>query len=232
MSPVSPINSVPGLIRLIFSTDGSGFSIKQVQKKLSKTYYKPPNLYFARIPYYRVPNLPLLVGFAESHMIEKCVLNQLGETLTVVLEWFVKFPIQRETDNSYPLYTALLSDWRVSDSSPLAYLRERTCELDIGAFLHCKELEDLLRAFGLWQGWSINLAWGPLWKYRVQRRAVYQGRPLADCFQSVLAPKATPRYAYYYPTQAYTFSRSCLCSSGVSSTAFLSVGPVANENQS
>ena len=41
--------------------------------------------------------------------------------------------------NSYPLYTALLSDWRVSDSSPLAYLRERTCELDIGAFLHCKE---------------------------------------------------------------------------------------------
>ena len=33
----------------------------------------------------------------------------------------------------------LLSDWRVSDSLPLAYLRERTCELDIGAFLHCKD---------------------------------------------------------------------------------------------
>jgi len=41
--------------------------------------------------------------------------------------------------SSYPLYTALLWDWRVSDSSPLAYLRERTCELDIGAFLHGKD---------------------------------------------------------------------------------------------
>ena len=37
----------------------------------------------------------------------------------------------------------------MSDSSPLAYFRERTSELDIGAFLHCKEFEDLLRAFGL-----------------------------------------------------------------------------------
>jgi len=27
----------------------------------------------------------------------------------------------------------------VSDSSPLAYLREHTCEVDIGAFLHCKD---------------------------------------------------------------------------------------------
>jgi len=27
----------------------------------------------------------------------------------------------------------------VSDSSPLVYLRERTCELDIGVFLHCKD---------------------------------------------------------------------------------------------
>jgi len=33
----------------------------------------------------------------------------------------------------------LLSDWRVSDSSSLAYLRERTWELDIGAFLYCKD---------------------------------------------------------------------------------------------
>jgi len=41
----------------------------------------------------------------------------------------------------YPLYTALLSDWRVSDSSHLAHLRERTCELDIGTFLHCKDAE-------------------------------------------------------------------------------------------
>ena len=37
-----------------------------------------------------------------------------------------------------PLYIALLSDWRVSDSSPLVYLRERTCGLDIGAF-YCKD---------------------------------------------------------------------------------------------
>ena len=33
----------------------------------------------------------------------------------------------------------LLSDWHVSNSSPLAYLRERTCEFDIGAFLHCND---------------------------------------------------------------------------------------------
>jgi len=35
---------------------------------------------------------------------------------------------------------------------------ERTCEIDIGAFLHCKELADLLRAFGLWQceSWGIG----------------------------------------------------------------------------
>jgi len=46
----------------------------------------------------------------------------------------------------------------VSDSSPLAYLRERTCELDIGTFLHRKELEDLLRALGLWccESWGIG----------------------------------------------------------------------------
>jgi len=31
---------------------------------------------------------------------KKCTLKQLGETLTVVLEWFVGFPIQRESDNS------------------------------------------------------------------------------------------------------------------------------------
>ena len=29
----------------------------------------------------------------------------------------------------------------MSDSSPLAYLRERTCELDIGAFLHLRNLK-------------------------------------------------------------------------------------------
>ena len=58
----------------------------------------------------------------------------------------------------YPLYTALLSDWHVGDSLPLAYLHEHTCELNIGAFLHCKELEDLLRAFGLWycESWGIG----------------------------------------------------------------------------
>ena len=50
---------------------GSGFSIKQVQKRLHKTYYKPPNLFSARIPNHRIPNLPLLVGFAESGMVEK-----------------------------------------------------------------------------------------------------------------------------------------------------------------
>jgi len=37
-------------------------------------------------------------------------------------------------NHNYFLYTATLSDRRVSDSSPLAYLRERTCKLDIGRF--------------------------------------------------------------------------------------------------
>jgi len=52
----------------------------------------------------------------------------------------------------------LISDWRVSDSSPLAYHRERTCELDIGAFLHCKDSKELLRALGLWycESWGIG----------------------------------------------------------------------------
>jgi len=51
------------------------------------------------------------------------------------------FILTSKADNTlhYPLYTALLSDWRVSDSWRLAYLRERTCELDIRAFLHCKD---------------------------------------------------------------------------------------------
>ena len=41
----------------------------------------------------------------------------------------------------------------MSNSSPLAYLRERTCELDIGAFLHCKGSK-----FGLWycESWGIG----------------------------------------------------------------------------
>jgi len=46
----------------------------------------------------------------------------------------------------------------VNDSSPLVYLRERTCGLDIGAFLHCKEFEGLLRAIGLryCESWGIG----------------------------------------------------------------------------
>ena len=50
------------------------------------------------------------------------------------------------------------SVWRRSDSSPLAYLRDCTWELYVGAFLHCKELEDLLRALGLWccENWGIG----------------------------------------------------------------------------
>jgi len=46
----------------------------------------------------------------------------------------------RQRKGSFIHFTLhLLSDWRVGDSSPLAYLRERTCELDIAAFLHCKD---------------------------------------------------------------------------------------------
>jgi len=46
----------------------------------------------------------------------------------------------------------------VSDSSPLVYLRDRTCEFYIGAFLHCEEFEDLLRALGLWycESWGVG----------------------------------------------------------------------------
>jgi len=50
------------------------------------TYYKPPNFFSARLPYYRIPNLPLLVGFAKSVWLKTCTLKQLGETLMVVLE--------------------------------------------------------------------------------------------------------------------------------------------------
>jgi len=58
-----------------------------------------------RLINYQTPNLPLQVGFAESHMVmrsssRKYALKQLGETLTVVLEQFVGFPIQRESHNS------------------------------------------------------------------------------------------------------------------------------------
>jgi len=49
---------------------GNGFSIKQVQKRLHKTWYKPPNVFSARMPFHRIPNLSLLVGFAESHVVE------------------------------------------------------------------------------------------------------------------------------------------------------------------
>ena len=75
--------------------------------------------------------------------------------LSTFQSWSIKQHANPVT--SYPLYTALLLHWRVSYSSPLAYLRERTCELDIGAFLHCKEFEDLLRAIGLryCKSWGI-----------------------------------------------------------------------------
>jgi len=42
--------------------------------------------------------LPLLVGFAESRVAENMRAQAAGETLTVVLEWFMGFPIQREPD--------------------------------------------------------------------------------------------------------------------------------------
>jgi len=45
-------------------------------------------------------------------------------------------------------FIGFASDWRVSDSSPLTEQREVAFELDIGAFLHCKELDSVLRAFG------------------------------------------------------------------------------------
>jgi len=57
-------------------------------------------------------------------------------------------PISPRTFTHFTLH--LLPGSRVSDSSPLAYLRERTSELDTGAFLHCKGSKYLLRGFGLW----------------------------------------------------------------------------------
>jgi len=70
------------------------------------------------------------------------------------LNWKVGYLIH----DHLPTYTALLLNSRVGDSSPLAYLHERTCELDIGAFLHCKDSKDLLRALGLWycKTWGIG----------------------------------------------------------------------------
>ena len=88
-----------------------------------------------------------VLHFVQNLLIPKSVarhFNRYGICMTHQRQWYkicacwlcvklLKLKI------NYPLYTALLSDWRVSDSSPLAYLRERTCELDIGAFLHCKD---------------------------------------------------------------------------------------------
>jgi len=54
----------------------------------------------------------------------------------VVPRWIKLFNQENWPVSHFTLHS--LSDWRVSDSSPLAYLRECTCELDIGAFLHCK----------------------------------------------------------------------------------------------
>jgi len=42
-------------------------------------------------------------------------------------------------ENNYPLYTALVIGFTRERFVALAYLRERTSELDIGAFLHCKD---------------------------------------------------------------------------------------------
>jgi len=48
---------------------GSSFSIEQEQKRLHRLNTIPPNLFSTRIPY-RITNLPLLVGFVESHVVE------------------------------------------------------------------------------------------------------------------------------------------------------------------
>jgi len=48
----------------------------------------------------------------------------------------------------------------VSDWSPLAYLRERTCELDIGAFLRCKDSEICFVGLAYGRGGQIG-ARGP-----------------------------------------------------------------------
>jgi len=54
--------------------------------------------------------------------------------------WSMTKQRKRENGETITHFTLhLLSDWRVSDSSPLAYLRERTGELDTRAFLHCKD---------------------------------------------------------------------------------------------
>ena len=63
--------------------------------KLSRTAL---NLKKPRAPRMKIL-LCLLVGIAESHMVEKCALKELCETLTVVIEWSVGFPIHRESDN-------------------------------------------------------------------------------------------------------------------------------------
>jgi len=65
----------------------------------------------------------------------------------------------------------LLSDSRVGDSSPLACLRERTCELDTGAFLH---YQDSKFASWVWQIvlWKLGNRWSliPLHKGAFCRR--------------------------------------------------------------
>jgi len=59
---------------------------------------------------------------------------------------------------TYPLYTALVIGFTRERFVALGLSCERTCELDTGAFLHCKASKDLLRGFGLWycESWGIG----------------------------------------------------------------------------
>jgi len=92
-------------------------STTTMRKKIHRSYFTRE--YFSEK---RTSHIELLSGFWSFKLVL----------------WKHSYTIHRKTDcASITHFTLhLLSDWRVNDSSPVAYLRERTCELDIGAFLH------------------------------------------------------------------------------------------------
>ena len=88
-----------------------------------------------------IPFLDLLVKRGTVGQISTSVFRKATNTGRY-LNHRSEHPLQHKHSvvNTLKHFTlCLLSDSCVSDSSPVAYLREPTSELDTGAFLHCKD---------------------------------------------------------------------------------------------
>ena len=79
------------------------------------------------IPYCRIPNLLQVVGFTESGMVQKTRAQQLGETLTVVLKWFVEFQMQLKPENSVKRLYVNISNFKLLIRSMKLIRLRRKC---------------------------------------------------------------------------------------------------------